>query len=755
MNDGKDYVVRSKPLFDTFETFLNGSALPNRARQIHEVSTSGKDDSAERYYRIWALFHEQLAGDVERQRYRLTLINNQRSVYDILGRFFRVLDHTYHVSPLEVLRRSKEVLENGGDFLQRHLDISYTLVMSTLFELEMESSAQWQSDYVMANLSHWRVEAVKHDSAFQIAHSCHTMVKGLELFAWSERVGPVMSDVNEPRKNQLPFYLWEIRTRKLIIVSELGFVPRYTCVSHTWGRWMVNLESSLPTVELASVRWPIPRNTRFEVEKLPEMLASARWVTEYLWLDLLCIPQLEFDPSRRDKEIAKQAGIFVNSAACVAWLNDVEDWKRLLPAVTWLGLSYLDDDSVLPQNGLDAELLKLTDLVEDGHRLFQKQYYEIHSVADSELKEIEEHEGSNAGMADFHARYCCSRTVAECRALSRHPVISPRASSNLNRTLAFPDWFTSLWTLQEACLCPDMSLADSSFNYLANETGVHFTLQGIIMLVNITTRQLPRSVKQLRVCFPHDFGHSSPMNVIMMGNERECTSERAPAIMSVIGVTSWYEELLEHHGRIPAELPYVFGKYALPFVKEAASRIGPLFFGTTAYDSSNDFIGSMLPFFSGMGKLASFPFEVTAARMDATHRAWEIGPSGEVLIEEAIVIAASRNNSVGILPVGVTASVFGFDTRGGLDYDLQSILDRLSGGEADEVESFAIHLSQDTTKRMGIILAGAASPNTDKFLLAKAAAYSVEFSEDEATELLSAGTWPPVPKPLKVNWLAL
>jgi hypothetical protein len=86
---------------------------------------------------------------------------------------------------------------------------------------------------------------------------------------------------------------------------------------------------------------------------------------------------------------------------------------------------------------------------------------------------------------------------------------------------------------------------------------------------------------------------------------------------------------------------------------------------------------------------------------------------------------------------------------------LQSILDRLSGGEAGEVESFAIHLSQDTTKRMGIILVGAKSPNNDKFLLGKGSAYSIDFSEEEATALLSAGTWPPVPKPLKVNWFAL
>lgn len=138
----------------------------------------------------------------------------------------------------------------------------------------------------------------------------------------------------------MPFYLWEIRKRKLIIVNELDFVPRYTCVSHTWGCWL-DSESSLPTVELSSVPWPIPRNTRFEVEKLPDILVHASWVTDYLRLDLVRIPQLEFNPVQRDKEIANQAGIFGNSTACVAWLNDVKDWERLLPAVTLLGLSLI------------------------------------------------------------------------------------------------------------------------------------------------------------------------------------------------------------------------------------------------------------------------------------------------------------------------------------------------------------------------------------------------------------------------------
>jgi hypothetical protein len=55
---------------------------------------------------------------------------------------------------VEVLQESKEVLHTDDrQLLVENSDMSYSLALSTLFELEMESSAQWQSENVMADLS--------------------------------------------------------------------------------------------------------------------------------------------------------------------------------------------------------------------------------------------------------------------------------------------------------------------------------------------------------------------------------------------------------------------------------------------------------------------------------------------------------------------------------------------------------------------------------------------------------------------------
>ena len=105
----------------------------------------------------------------------------------------------------------------------------------------------------------------------------------------------------------------------------------------------------------------------------------------------------------------------------------------------------------------------------------------------------------------------------------------------------FPDWTTSLWTLQEACLCSHMSLAASNFEYLQTETGVHFGLDAIICLLDFNlSSTFPPTVKQLRLCFSSLFGSSTPMKVMLMANERQCSGARAPAIMSVLGFTDWY-----------------------------------------------------------------------------------------------------------------------------------------------------------------------------------------------------------------------
>jgi hypothetical protein len=55
---------------------------------------------------------------------------------------------------VEALQKGKEVLDTDNwQLLVEDSDVSYSLALSTLFGLEMESSAQWQSEYIMVDLS--------------------------------------------------------------------------------------------------------------------------------------------------------------------------------------------------------------------------------------------------------------------------------------------------------------------------------------------------------------------------------------------------------------------------------------------------------------------------------------------------------------------------------------------------------------------------------------------------------------------------
>ena len=116
-----------------------------------------------------------------------------------------------------------------------------------------------------------------------------------------------------------PRFLWNIESRRTVDTQaeQTDFSQiEYTCVSHTWGRFRIPGRG----VSITGCPWEVPRNTHFCAENLPQMLLSAwrsgRLRTEYLWLDLLCIPQS--DDFTRDTEYAslveseidRQAGIF-------------------------------------------------------------------------------------------------------------------------------------------------------------------------------------------------------------------------------------------------------------------------------------------------------------------------------------------------------------------------------------------------------------------------------------------------------------
>ncbi|KAH7368921.1 hypothetical protein B0T11DRAFT_327057 [Plectosphaerella cucumerina] len=359
-----------------------------------------------------------------------------------------------------------------------------------------------------------------------------------------------------------PYHLWDTQERRTITVSDLPSRPPYLCVSHTWGRWRTRTDAPVP-----GVPWPVPENKLYDVRSLPDKLP--RLGSRYVWLDLFCIPQDRGERARL--EIANQASIFRGATHCVAWLHDVESWHGVRAALEWLGLRYL-----LATSTRDANLIKasLADAVAAA------------SVRAELISRIEGHDGSTGDVAG----------VEPCT------------------------WFSSLWTLQECALCPDLELCSRTWELLTDRWGAPVPLRSLMDFANDVKLYLwneaPADVplsddlayrRALMARPAPDFGAgrndpsyppavrdlldvqgitgldnalstASPMAVLVNANLRQCSSRnRAPAVMSALGVTGWYRDNLAA-GLEPSV--FVHDMYPLEFLREAAAALGAPFYDT-------------------------------------------------------------------------------------------------------------------------------------------------------------------------------
>jgi hypothetical protein len=103
-------------------------------------------------------------------------------------------------------------------------------------------------------------------------------------------------------------------------------------------------------------------------------------------------------------------------------------------------------------------------------------------------------------------------------------------------------------------------------------------------------------------------------------------------------------------------------------------------------------------------------------------------------------------------PVETPAAIFGLPSFQGGDVDLQRALDVLVES-TDARCAFAVHLSQDTEKQMGI-LAGTTSDETGTSSLPKFGAYEIAHSEETVYQILKHNEWPRLPKAQTVDWVA-
>lgn len=499
----------------------------------------------------------------------------------------------------------------------------------------------------------------------------------------------------------LPHYLWDVAECRTVTVSEMPDVPEYTCISHTWGRWRLNSSASIP-----GVPWPVPENSLYNVCMLPDMFFQLG--VRYVWFDLFCIPQ---DGSLiADIEIGRQTEIFRRANNCVAWLHDVCSWGSVRSALDWIGLRFLTSTTAIQYPGVD--------------------YF-------SALRHAEE------GAAQDWPELIKTLT-------------QPDGSD----TLQPASWFSSLWTLQEAVLCPDMKLCSQDWDVLTDRRGNQLTLAVFCGLISEFNRVCVRdwtdgpNRDSLEEIFPLPWSRNpapegtkelvqvltqtrlsqaietrSPMAVLMTAPVRQCTSHRELAIMSAIGITDWYNRRLSR-GLRPQEGTHhkVFGLYDIDFVREAARKFGAGFYYGEVYEDvsrltdsdctngpNEEHIGSMLPFsgFTRLGDRAarSQGDMLDPARLRKDHPAvagWEVLPNGAVRMSTAGIMASSEEYHV--LPAKMTGMAWwaGQDPRqspGTSDF-LRSLRDIACGDDDSKAADvvYAVALFTDLRWQYGVLL---------------------------------------------------
>lgn len=430
-----------------------------------------------------------------------------------------------------------------------------------------------------------------------------------------------------------PHFLWDTVLKKTVVTGEVAGAIEYACISHTWGRWKLATQ-----ISIQGALWLVPQNSLFEVENLPWYLDLASYTlgTRYMWFDLLCVPQNDSRPEMQvltHQEIGRQAAIFRNAKASAAWLNYIDDWGPERAVLEYSSYLYLA--LVCPPEAYDVKRLLLE-----------------------------------------------SRPKAE-QSLQIAGGESMTEPSN---------WFSSLWTLQEAHLRPDMLFLDKNWQPLSDSAGTVYRLETIrlaseaLQFLNHRCKDLRQNLGTSSAAWPQayqdlnqypgpDFIAKLPYgarqlyfaslssstipksgatrsHILIEANTRQCTKRRAEAIMSVLGATEWYSKTSSGTSDLK-EGDLVLGMFPLSFLKEVQASLGPAFFDSVMVMKPELYLtgertGSMLPFTSfdetmRHGRSGVMP-PALALRDNTYHSSiasWELNISGHYRIRKAAILATT------------------------------------------------------------------------------------------------------------------
>ena len=560
-----------------------------------------------------ALWKKEILGNPERSdEFKATLSASQLSSHQIFEEWmsYRAQNAAFDGEAIRAIKTKLPYPSN-----------SYHERIVALLNIEFNYPAEnTPLELFSSNLEETRRSALCYASCQRIASACYKSIPFSspekaalavqDLFKYRPKFGASLSPCPWlTEQTGMPYYLWDVeneQTREVTdIITKIRSRPKYVAISHTWGRWIKTTE---PWVELTNVPWKIPQNSKIEVQNLPTILRKLG--CQYVWLDLLTIPQEESSPTmlqRQKIEISRQALIFQNADKSIAWLNDIKSWNGITISLEWLCLKFLRHQS--EENELLDSILEVT-----------------------------------SKKANSHIELCNK---------PKFETVVPRRSPN--------PWFTSLWTLQEACLRPDMWLCNEEWEFILLWNCIPVTLCDIVALLFVNSHlfasKVPIGVGELNRLFMETrmigLLQLSRTSIMTMGNQRECLQRRAEAIMSAIGATEWFKTSAED----TREHDLVFELYPLDFVNEVREKMGSAaFFSSTplgwefqtvlrkfciqTYLGELEVLGSMLPFGWGAENLA---FESSSHMVEhSSVKTWLIEKSGTVRMTQVGLVSSSK-----------------------------------------------------------------------------------------------------------------
>ena len=226
---------------------------------------------------------------------------------------------------------------------------------------------------------------------------------------------------------------------------------------------------------------------------------------------------------------------------CFAWFSEVDEWSSLLKALNWMSALYL------------------------------------HKSASVEVYEESEMVAEISALAEEPIELMVTRLLSEVIAVIRDNTSGQQIPELEYEASIWPSpRFSSLWTLQEAVLCPSLILLNNIFEPLNDGAGSAIPLNALLSFTNLCSilddRPSPHE-PDLASPFYFDYGIRStpgfevnawqkwPLGpqrtlklcvmtrmqrllelpstqfISVLANLRECTGDRAPAIMSALGIT--------------------------------------------------------------------------------------------------------------------------------------------------------------------------------------------------------------------------